>query len=278
MHMFFMFFGIALLFLGLPASIIAAVVFAIKKKKVLASAVCIPASIFAGFIFICIGGYLYGQTDEYKQSVAEKEQSELERLKEETENQENYIKDLESELNGNEKEENNDLEISELSDLQTGNEENKETNVVEETIEEEKTELSELTEEEYKELCEEMYYDDIFFGEDELDGEYIKLHLFLTEKYYFTADDMYSDTFKSYDDKYHMRRDFFKASVLREGENSYVGVGKVNLWFSEDIDIDPNSYKTGEHIIVYAEVISWSNNTWNGYNSITIIPKYIEEE
>lgn len=142
----------------------------------------------------------------------------------------------------------------------------------------EETEIISLTEEEYKALCKEMFYDDIFFGEDDLEGEYIKLHLFLAEKYYFTADDMYSDTFKSYDDKYHMRRDFFKTSVLREGENSYVGAGKVNLWFSDGIEIDPNSYKTGEHIIVYAEVISWSNNTTSGYNSVTIIPKYIEEE
>lgn len=142
----------------------------------------------------------------------------------------------------------------------------------------EEAEAVELTEEEYKSLCGEMYYDDIFFGEDDLEGKYVKLHLFLTEKYYFTVDDMHSDTFKLYNDKYNLCRDFFKTSILRKEENSYAGVGKVNLWFSEDVGIDPNNYKTGEHIIVYADVIAWSNNTWNGYNSVTIIPKYIEEE
>lgn len=275
---FLMFTGMTFLFLGLPVSIVVTIILAHRKKKVLIPAVCIPASIFVGFVLLCTGGYLYGQTDEYKQSVAEREQRELEQLKEEIKNQENYIKDLESKLNSNEKEENNDSEISEPSDLQTGNEEKKETDVTEETIEEEKTELSELTEEEYKTLCEEMYYDDIFFGEDDLEGKYVKLHLFLSEKYFFTTDNMYSDTFKTYNEKYNLCRDFFKASVLREGEKSYVGVGKVNLWFSEDMGIEPNAYKTGDHIIIYAEVISWSNNTTNGYNSIIVIPKYIEEE
>lgn len=70
----------------------------------------------------------------------------------------------------------------------------------------------------------------------------------------------------------------FQNVCFEREKNSYVGAGKVNLWFSEDVGIAPNNYKTGEHIIVYAEVISWSNNTRNGYNYVTIIPKYIERE
>ena len=51
-----------------------------------------------------------------------------------------------------------------------------------------------------------------------------------------------------------------------------------NMWFSDNFGLDPDEYKTGQKIIVYAQVISWSNNTWDGYNSVTIIPKYIEME
>lgn len=248
--------GLAILFLGLPVSIIVTIVFAIKKRRILIPVICIPASLLIGLISVFAGGYLYVQTDEYKQFVAEKEQEELEKV-----NSEKY-----------------NSEIAEQPNSETEDDEQKEDYNEPSSSADGKPKPTELTEEAYKSLCDEVYYDDVFFGEGDLEGKYVKIHLFLAEKYYFTADDMHSEVFRLYDDKYNMRRDFFKASVLREGENSYVGVGKVNLWFSDDIEIDPNSYKTGEHIIVYAEVISWSNNTTSGYNSVTIIPKYIEEE
>lgn len=83
MGIFMMFLGFLLIILGLPASIVTTIVFTVKKRKVLVPAICIPASIFVGFVFLCIGGCLYGQTDEYKQSEIEREQSELAQLKEE---------------------------------------------------------------------------------------------------------------------------------------------------------------------------------------------------
>jgi hypothetical protein len=134
-----------------------------------------------------------------------------------------------------------------------------------------------LTEDEYKALCAEIYYDEVFFGDTDLENTYVKLHLFLSEKYYFTNDNMLSDTWKNYDDKYDLNRDFYKCCVLREGTTSYVGM-QINMWFSNKNELSPDDYKTGQKIIVYAKVISWSNNTMNGYNSITIIPKYVEFE
>ena len=146
---------------------------------------------------------------------------------------------------------------------------------IQEEVEKQQEEPKELTEEEYKALCEELYYDEVFFGDDNLEGKYVKLHLMLSEKYYFTNDDMYMQTWKEINDKYSLNRDFFKCCVLREEENSYVG-RQINMWFSNENGIDPNNYDVGNKVTVYAEVISWSNNTWDGYNSVTIIPKYIE--
>lgn len=134
-----------------------------------------------------------------------------------------------------------------------------------------------LSEEEYKSICIELYYDDIFFGKEDLEGEYLKLHLFLSEKYYFTKDNMYSSTYKEYDEKYNMNKDFYKCCVLHKDTNSYVGQS-INMWFSDDFELVPSDYETGQKIVVYAKVISWSNNTWDGYNSVTIIPRYIEVE
>ena len=39
-----------------------------------------------------------------------------------------------------------------------------------------------------------------------------------------------------------------------------------------------NDYEEGQKIIIYGEVISWGNVTWDGYNTVTVIPKYIEKE
>lgn len=142
---FLMFGGIFLIFLGLPASIVTTIVFKVKKKKALIPATCIIASIFLGFIFICIGGYLYGQTDEYKENIAKKEQSELEQLKEETQNQEEYIKDLENRLEDAEKEEDNPVESTVVEQESTS-----ESASIQETSEEEEKpiESSETVQEE----------------------------------------------------------------------------------------------------------------------------------
>lgn len=136
---------------------------------------------------------------------------------------------------------------------------------------------AELTEEEYKQNCQELFYDDVFFGDVNLENQYVKLHLFLTESQFFTADAMmYSDTWSQYNEKYNLKRDLFKASVLRKDEDSYFGKGSIQVWFSENFDLDANDYEEGQKITVYAEVISWGNVTWDGYNTVTIIPKYIE--
>lgn len=164
--------------------------------------------------------------------------------------------------------------------------ENEETQTIETTVEaltetvEATTEIEtqiELTEEEYKQNCQELFYDDVFFGDVNLENQYVKLHLFLTESQFFTADAMmYSDTWSQYNEKYNLKRDLFKASVLRKDEDSYFGKGSIQVWFSENFDLDANDYEEGQKITVYAEVISWGNVTWDGYNTVTIIPKYIE--
>lgn len=70
---FLMFFGLFLIFVAFPASIITTIILAVKKKKPLIPAICIPVSVVTGIIFILIGGYLYGNTDEYKEHLKEEE-------------------------------------------------------------------------------------------------------------------------------------------------------------------------------------------------------------
>lgn len=156
-----------------------------------------------------------------------------------------------------------------------------ETTTVEQTITAEEAttiaEETELSEEEYKAQCQELFYDEVFFGEENLEGQSVKLHLFLSESAYFTIDSLYSARFGEYMDKYELHRNLFECCVLREGEKSYVGQ-QISMWFSSHYDLDPSDYQTGDKVVVYADVINWSDNTWDGYNSVTIIPRYIEGE
>lgn len=126
---FLMFFGIALLFIGLPTSIILTIVFTVKKnKKIIFSAVGIPVSFILSLILLGIGGYLYGQTDEYKERLAQQEierqeREEQERIEAERKAEEEKAR-LESEQK--EKEEQESTEEKEESSQNNNNEEGNE--------------------------------------------------------------------------------------------------------------------------------------------------------
>lgn len=136
----------------------------------------------------------------------------------------------------------------------------------------------ELTGENKNELCAEFYYDDVFFGDNLSKGDYVKLHIMVSENGYFTADAIYSDSFNSLMDEWDLYRDFKRCSVLRENEDSYFGVGKVDLYFSNNFELNPSSYDLGDKIIVYGEVISFYKDEWDGYNDVVIVPVFIEED
>ena len=140
----------------------------------------------------------------------------------------------------------------------------------------EKQTKGELSEQEYKDLCAELYYNDVFYGKNDLKDKYVKLNLFVSERSFFTTDALYSSSFQKLNDKYKLKRDILKCCVLRKDTNSYVGY-QIKMYFSQNNNINPNDYKTGEKITVYGQVILWSDNTMSGYNSVTIIPKYIEK-
>lgn len=86
---FFMTFGLLLLFLGFPASIITTIVFKIKKKSTKISARCIPASILMSMIFLITGIRMYRETDEHNATM-EQQRVQMER-EEEIAQEENVI-------------------------------------------------------------------------------------------------------------------------------------------------------------------------------------------
>ncbi len=54
---------------------------------------------------------------------------------------------------------------------------------------------------EYKQKCKELWYDEIFFGKDDIEDKDITENVYFEEKYYFTVEDMYNtDVQAMYDD------------------------------------------------------------------------------
>lgn len=150
-----------------------------------------------------------------------------------------------------------------------------ETTIVKETEEITTEETIPLSYEEYKNNCVEMFYDDIFFGEENLKGRLLKINGFISGKKYFTSDAYLYDSTKELIVNNDLKRDFFTSCILRENTDSYVG-RSINVVFTERHGLSANDYKSGSRIVMYGEVIHWSDNTVDGYNSVWFVPKYID--
>ena len=132
-----------------------------------------------------------------------------------------------------------------------------------------------LSDDEYKAQCAELWYDNIFFSEDNLEGQLVKLNLFVEESRYFNADSMYNVTASDFIKKWDLQRDFYYCGVQREGENSYVG-RQISMYFTNTCGYSAGNMAVGDHIVIYGEIIDYSTMSWDGYNSCGIIPRIIE--
>lgn len=136
------------------------------------------------------------------------------------------------------------------------------------------TENIEYTEDEYKNLCQELYYDD-FFDEAPDVGQYVKFHGFISGKGQYTSSSTFGIVIEDIDDKYNFRKEYLGCCVLHEETKdsaipSYFGESTY-LMFPSESDLLIENYESGQYVVVYGEVVQ----IWSG---IFIIPKYIEEE
>lgn len=149
-----------------------------------------------------------------------------------------------------------------------------EKTAIEETAKMEETTSAELTEEEYKSICREIYYDDIFSDELTL-GEKVKIHVFIAEKYRYSFSDIMGIIVEDITKQYNLLKECIGACAMHEETKddtipSYFGK-QFYLMFSEDSEFTIDNYKTGQRFVVYGEVIQT-------YNGPFVLPKYIEEE
>lgn len=248
---FLMISGVVLLFLAFPASIVVTVVLAVKKKKLLIPVICIPASFFAGIVVIMLGGFLYGQTDEYKQQLAEQT------IKEQTEEEEAEEKEVEK---GKIEKETKEQTVKEnVEKAQAEKEEPAE-------------EQQELTEQEYKALCIEVYNDDVF-KETVDNGTKVKIYVMASEKYDYSPTSMQGILVEKITKKYNLETSCLGCTVMHESTKndavpSYFGE-QIYIMFQKDSTFDIDTFKTGQKLIIYGEIIQNTNGHY-------VLPKYYE--
>ena len=129
-----------------------------------------------------------------------------------------------------------------------------------------------ITEEDYKNLCEEMYYDDFFVLEPQL-YDYVKFYGFTSQKYKYTLSDIQGILVEDITEKYNLELNCLSCCILHEETKddlvrSYFGKS-VYIMFEKDSTYNLDSFNTGEYVVVYGQVIQ-------NENGIYILPEYIE--
>lgn len=132
------------------------------------------------------------------------------------------------------------------------------------------------TKEEYENVCEELYYLDVFGGTEDMTGKYVKLDLFLAEERHFTEENKLDSQYGQLYRQYSLRDNLHFACVLHEGTDSYVGES-IYLWYSNNYDLKAEDYELGDKIIVYGKVAYWSSSEYYG-NKMAVIPKFIDKK
>lgn len=270
----FMVLGSFALFIGLPVSVVWFIVRKIKRYSTKRQAILIVASIVVSFVFLGIGTELYSKTDEYQQQVKEEDIKEKTKKSQSNDNQSIKVK-KESAKKPNEKTESS--ENLSMTSAKKSEENVKEREQVEQNSVVKKDSLTvEESEEEYKQKCKELWYDEIFFGKDDIEDKDIKINVYFEEKYYFTVEDMYNTDVQAMYDDNNLYRDYYKCGVLRQGTDSYVGE-QIKVLFTQDYSLNPMDYEVECKAVLYGKIIYYGKNTWSGYNDVYIIPKYIDK-
>lgn len=135
-----------------------------------------------------------------------------------------------------------------------------------------KNKKTKLSKKEYIKKSKHLYYDDVFFGDKSLKGQLLQLDLFIEEK---RKLDIYDYNAQSFVDEYKVNPSFWFCGVKRKDDDSYVG-STINVFVYEKDEKMYDIMNKSDKITVYGEVLKWSKNTWDGYNEIYFVVKYIK--
>lgn len=124
-----------------------------------------------------------------------------------------------------------------------------------------------LSEDEYRNLCRPVTYEDFYGDNTNINvNDFVVYHAFIKEIK--RSDSMDIVSWKMFDDKYVFNDNFWITGPEVGTSDSYVGES-VDIYFIEGDSIDPTAFKAGQKVTVYGEVVMADE----GY---IVIPKYID--
>lgn len=117
----------------------------------------------------------------------------------------------------------------------------------------------------FKDGCREFEYDDLFFGDYDIEGRKVKINLMVLS--------LAQDNTDPYSPVKCLRCGAERKTD--SGISTYVG-GELYLY---DNRSNPNitEFKEGDKLTVYGEIVNYNYNTWDGYNNFGIKAKIIEK-
>ena len=140
----------------------------------------------------------------------------------------------------------------------------------------EAVDTSQLTDEEYKAVCKEMFYDDLIFGKrKELKGQDVALDLFVEEAGHFDPFEVSASyLLNSLIEDNELGMLYLICGVMRPDVYSYVGE-PITILARADSDCLSYVYG-GDHLTLYGNIVECQNNLWTGKNSVYVIARIVE--
>lgn len=133
-----------------------------------------------------------------------------------------------------------------------------------------------LSEQDFKARCKEMWYEDITFSEENLEGEYVKVKLYIEDSGVINPEKYYDARVEELIKTYHLDRTMSMVGVYSQDTNSYGSGGDIGILYSSDTGYTGTDFPAGTYITLYGKIINYAVNKWDGHNSAYFIPKYIE--
>lgn len=133
-----------------------------------------------------------------------------------------------------------------------------------------------LSEQDFKSRCKEMWYKDIVFSEDNLEGEYVKVRLYIEDSGVINPEKYYDARVEELIKNYHLDRTISMVGVYDDETGTYGSPNDIGILYSLNTGYTATDFPPGTYITLYGKIINYAVNKWDGHNSAYFMPKYIE--
>lgn len=136
------------------------------------------------------------------------------------------------------------------------------------------TDMESLSENEFKEKCDSMNFQDMVDSTEDLSGRYVKIHIKLTDHKIFTKESGKRNCLGELVDKYKINDNVWYGKLFYERTEEYIG-DLIWVYFVENEEYELDNLKEGQELTVYGMVLNYEIN--NGFhNDFDFLVVYIE--